>query len=165
MTVAAGFPIKRHQKFPQVGNPQGRAVTKYTPKEIEHVLPLLPPLTWGVHEVKMHQVINAQLLQLQHHRAQVGPQDFRVRVLLHLRRVRFLRVQAEALARPRAPGSTRPLLSAGLGDGCHQEGLHSDTRVVHLWSNSKKMFMYRAVGLHRSGGGKTVQTQGVIYSQ
>ena len=30
----------------------------------------------------MHQVIDAQLLQLQHDRAQVGPQDLRVRVVL-----------------------------------------------------------------------------------
>lgn len=38
--------------------------------------------TWWVHEVKVHQVIDAQFLQLQHHGAQVGPQDFWIRVVL-----------------------------------------------------------------------------------
>ena len=92
-------------------------------------------LTWRVHEVKVHQVVNAQLLQLQHHRAQVGAQDLRVRVFLHLCRVRFLCVQAEALARPRTTGSTCTLLSASFGNGSDQEGLHPDARVVHLCNN------------------------------
>lgn len=39
-------------------------------------------LTWWVHEVEMHQVINAQFLELQHHRAQIRPQDFWIRVVL-----------------------------------------------------------------------------------
>lgn len=39
-------------------------------------------LTWRIHEVKVHQIINPQLLQLQHHRAQVRPQDLRIRVVL-----------------------------------------------------------------------------------
>ena len=92
-------------------------------------------LTWRVHEVKVHQVVDAQLLQLQHHRAQVGAQDLRVCVFLHLCRVRLLRVQAEALAWPCTTGSTCTLLSTSFGNGSDQEGLHPDARVVHLWNN------------------------------
>ncbi len=39
-------------------------------------------LTWWVHEVKVHQVINTQFLQLQHHRAQIRPQNLWIRVVL-----------------------------------------------------------------------------------
>lgn len=39
-------------------------------------------LTWWIHEVKVHQVINTQFLQLQHHRAKIRPQDFWIRVVL-----------------------------------------------------------------------------------
>ena len=38
----------------------------------------------------MYQVVNAQFLQLQHHRAKVGAQDLRVRVVMHLVLVRLL---------------------------------------------------------------------------
>lgn len=92
-------------------------------------------LTWWVHEVKMHQVIDAQFLQLQHHRTQVGPQNLRVCVFLHLCCVCLLCVQPEALAWPCTSSSTCTLLSAGFGDGSHQEGLDTDARVVHLVSN------------------------------
>ncbi len=51
--------------------------------------------TWRVHEVKMDEVVDSQLLELQHNGAQVGAQDLGVRVLLHLVLVRFLRVQPE----------------------------------------------------------------------
>ena len=35
-----------------------------------------------VHEVEVHEVVDAQLLQLQHHRAQVRPQDLGICVVL-----------------------------------------------------------------------------------
>ena len=47
-------------------------------------------VTWWIHEVKVHQVVDTQLLELQHHSAQVGTQDLRVGVLLHLIRVGLL---------------------------------------------------------------------------
>ncbi len=47
-------------------------------------------VTGRVHEVKVHKVINAQLLELQHHSAQIGAEDLRVCVVLHLVLVRFL---------------------------------------------------------------------------
>ena len=43
-----------------------------------------PDLTWRVHKVEMHKVVNAKLLQLQNYSAQVGPEDLWISVLLHL---------------------------------------------------------------------------------
>lgn len=39
-------------------------------------------LTWWIHKVKMHQVINTELFQLQHNRSQVGSENLRVGVIL-----------------------------------------------------------------------------------
>lgn len=47
-------------------------------------------LTWGVHEVKMDQVINAQFLELKHHRAKVGAENLGVSIVLHFVLVGFL---------------------------------------------------------------------------
>lgn len=44
----------------------------------------IPSLTWRVHKIEMHQVVNAEFLQLQYDRAKVRSEDFRVRVVLHL---------------------------------------------------------------------------------
>lgn len=38
--------------------------------------------TWWVHKVKVHQVIDAQFLQLQHDGAEIGPQDLWICVVL-----------------------------------------------------------------------------------
>lgn len=51
---------------------------------------------------------------------------------LHFCLVSFLRVKAETLSWACATGATCPLLGRGLADGRDQEGLHSDTWVVHL---------------------------------
>ena len=80
----------------------------------------------------MDQIVNAKLLELQHHGAEVGTQDLWVRVVLHLARVRLLRVQPETLAGAGTAGAPRPLLGTGLTDGRHEQGLHTDTGVVHL---------------------------------
>ena len=61
-----------------------------------------------------HQVIDTQLLELQHHAAQVGPQDFRVGLLLQVFLEAGLCVQAETLAGLRTPGTSCPLMSASL---------------------------------------------------
>lgn len=61
-----------------------------------------------------HQVINAQLFELQHHAAQVGPQDLGVGLLLQVLLETGLSVQAKTLAGLRTPGTPRPLMSAGL---------------------------------------------------
>ena len=53
-------------------------------------------LTWWVHEVEVHQVINTQLLQLQHHRAQVRPQDLWICVVL--RQARGTRKNPESIS-------------------------------------------------------------------
>ena len=89
---------------------------------------------WGghVHEVEVDQVVDAQLLQLQHHSAEVGAEDLGVGVVLHFRLVCLLRVQTEALTGTSSPGAACSLLGAGLGDGGHEQRLHSDAGVVHL---------------------------------
>mmetsp|Transcript_14985 Transcript_14985/g.34329 ORF Transcript_14985/g.34329 Transcript_14985/m.34329 type:complete len:504 (+) Transcript_14985:753-2264(+) len=85
-----------------------------------------------VHEVKVDEVLNAELLQLQHHGAQVRAQDLGVRLFHQLLLVRLLRVQPEALARLGAACPARALVSRGLGDGGDQERLDPDARVVNL---------------------------------
>mmetsp|Transcript_6522 Transcript_6522/g.22449 ORF Transcript_6522/g.22449 Transcript_6522/m.22449 type:complete len:371 (-) Transcript_6522:170-1282(-) len=80
----------------------------------------------------MHEVVHAQLLQLQHHGAKVGPQDLWVGLLLQVPFEGALRVQPEALARPRPSRPTTPLVGARSGDWGDQKGLHPNTGVVHL---------------------------------
>mmetsp|Transcript_33474 Transcript_33474/g.99610 ORF Transcript_33474/g.99610 Transcript_33474/m.99610 type:complete len:386 (+) Transcript_33474:87-1244(+) len=63
-----------------------------------------------VHKVKVHQVLDAELLELQHDRAEVRTQDLGVRLLHQLRLVRNLRVEAETLARPGAAGAAGALV-------------------------------------------------------
>ena len=75
--------------------------------------------TWWIHEVKVYQIVDAQLLQLQHDCPQVGAKNLGIRVVLHLVLVSLLGVETEALSWLRPPGSTGPLLSTGLGDGRH----------------------------------------------
>ena len=61
-----------------------------------------------------HQVINAQLFELQHHAAQVGPQDLGVGLLLLVLFQTALCEPDKTLAGRRRPGTPRPLMSAGL---------------------------------------------------
>eukprot|EP00754_Rhynchopus_humris_P006658 Rhum_TRINITY_DN13182_c1_g1::Rhum_TRINITY_DN13182_c1_g1_i1::g.57091::m.57091 len=86
----------------------------------------------GVHPVEVHEVLNAQLLQLQHDGAEVRPQDLGVRLRDEVALERLLRVQPEALAGTRATGTARTLVGGGLRDGGDEKALHADTRVVHL---------------------------------
>mmetsp|Transcript_48960 Transcript_48960/g.116583 ORF Transcript_48960/g.116583 Transcript_48960/m.116583 type:complete len:518 (+) Transcript_48960:640-2193(+) len=85
-----------------------------------------------VHEVEVHQIVDAQLLEREHNAPQVAPQHLRVCLLLELLMERLLGVEAEALARPRAPCPPCPLVRARLGDGRDEERLDADARVVHL---------------------------------
>lgn len=88
--------------------------------------------TGRVHEIEVHEVVDAELLELKHDRAEVTAKDLGVRLLLHLRLVRLLRVQPEALAGARATCTTRTLLRARLTDRRDQQRLDADTRVVHF---------------------------------
>ena len=63
---------------------------------------------------RAHQVVDAQLFELQHDGAQVGAQDLGVGLLLQVLLEGVLRVQPEALARLRAPGAPGPLVRARL---------------------------------------------------
>ena len=63
---------------------------------------------------EVYQVINAQLLELQHNGAQVGPQDLWVGLLLQVPTKGSLCVQPEALSRLSAPSTASPLVSTCL---------------------------------------------------
>ena len=63
---------------------------------------------------RAHQVIDAELLQLQHNRAQIGAQDLWVGLLLQVLPKGRLCVQPEALSWPCAPCTPRPLMRACL---------------------------------------------------
>mmetsp|Transcript_33044 Transcript_33044/g.82292 ORF Transcript_33044/g.82292 Transcript_33044/m.82292 type:complete len:263 (-) Transcript_33044:1687-2475(-) len=70
-----------------------------------------------VHEVEVEQIVHAHRLHLEHRVPQVGPLDLGHRGGQHLVLVRRLRVQAVALAWPRASGTAGPLPRACLRDG------------------------------------------------
>lgn len=78
----------------------------------------------------MDEVIDAQLLQLQHDGAEIRTQDLGIRVLLHLVLVGLLGVQAETFPGLGSTGSAGSLLGRGLRDRGDEKGLHSDSRVV-----------------------------------
>lgn len=86
----------------------------------------------GVHEIKVDEVLDAELLELQDRVGEVGAQDLRVRLLNELLLEGLLRVQPEALSRLGTTGTTGTLLGRGLGDGGDKEGLDADARVVDL---------------------------------
>mmetsp|Transcript_79232 Transcript_79232/g.210411 ORF Transcript_79232/g.210411 Transcript_79232/m.210411 type:complete len:458 (+) Transcript_79232:652-2025(+) len=86
----------------------------------------------GVQEVKVHEVVDSQLLQRQDHDAEVGSQDLRVCLLGQLCLEGLLRVEPEALPGLRAPGSARPLRGGGLRHRRDEQGLDADPGVVDL---------------------------------
>ena len=88
--------------------------------------------TGRVHEVELHEVINAELFGLRYDGAEITAEVLGISLLLYLRLVRFLRIQAEAPAGTRAPGASGALLRARLSDRRHQQRLDVDARVVHL---------------------------------
>ena len=102
----------------------------------------MPQLTRRIHEIKVNQIVDAQLLQLQHNRAEIRAQNLRIRVLLHLAPERPLRVQAEALSRLGAARAARALLRARLRNGRHQQRLDTDARVVDLEMFTNKRRFY-----------------------
>jgi hypothetical protein len=85
-----------------------------------------------VHEVKVHEVVDAQLLQLQHDGGEVGAQNLRVRLRDQLLLERLLGVEAKALAGPRATGATGALLRAGAADRRDEQRLDAHARIVHF---------------------------------
>mmetsp|Transcript_5353 Transcript_5353/g.18121 ORF Transcript_5353/g.18121 Transcript_5353/m.18121 type:complete len:398 (-) Transcript_5353:100-1293(-) len=74
-----------------------------------------------VHEVEVHEVVDAELLELEHHGGEVGAQDLGVSLVDELLLEGPLRVEAEALAGARAARAARALVRGGLGDGRHEE--------------------------------------------
>lgn len=104
------------------------------------------PLRWP------HQVINPQLLQLQHHGAQVGAKNLRVCLLLQVLAEGLLRVQPEALARPCTPRTPRPLV-------CRRLQKCRWLCVKHVWSTEAGVLHN---GTRRQPGGvAAMQEQGL----
>mmetsp|Transcript_28058 Transcript_28058/g.70446 ORF Transcript_28058/g.70446 Transcript_28058/m.70446 type:complete len:233 (+) Transcript_28058:889-1587(+) len=87
---------------------------------------------WRVHEVKVHKVGDAELVQVEHDRPQVGPQDLGVRLLNQVLLEGVFGVEAERLSGARTAGTTGPLLGRRSGDRGHQQRLHANARVVHF---------------------------------
>ena len=81
----------------------------------------------------MHQIIDAKLLELQHHCTKVRPQDFRIGVVLHFTLISFLSIQPETFARTSTASTTCSLLGTGFRDGRHQQRFNPDTRIIHLF--------------------------------
>mmetsp|Transcript_19460 Transcript_19460/g.46953 ORF Transcript_19460/g.46953 Transcript_19460/m.46953 type:complete len:467 (+) Transcript_19460:703-2103(+) len=84
-----------------------------------------------VHEIKMHNILHSQVQQSEDHGGQIGSQNLRDVCVSQLVES-ILREQSKALPRLGSPSSPSPLLSSGLGDRGHQQGLDVHPRVVHL---------------------------------
>mmetsp|Transcript_63060 Transcript_63060/g.163796 ORF Transcript_63060/g.163796 Transcript_63060/m.163796 type:complete len:262 (-) Transcript_63060:782-1567(-) len=125
--------VRVHRKLSHVSPDLGElALVVHGPQEVQHLQSPHHGLWRGrLHEVKVHQVLHAQLLESNHHRAEIAPQDLGVSALGQLGLEGILGVQAETLPGPRAPCSAGPLHGAGLGDGRHEQRLDVRARVVH----------------------------------
>ena len=75
-----------------------------------------------------HQVINAQLFELEHHRAQVGSQNLGVGLLLQVLLEGGFSIEPEAFARLCAPSSPCPLM---------RTGLHRQERDLQHWVSTQ----------------------------
>lgn len=85
-----------------------------------------------VHKVKLDQVVDAQTLQEEHNRVQVGPLDLGRRVFVELVLVGPFGVESEALAGADAAGAPHALFGGGARAGGHDEGLHPGAGVVDV---------------------------------
>ena len=85
-----------------------------------------------VHEIEGEQVVDAHGLELEHGAREVRALDLGHRRGEHLVAVRALRVQAEALAGPRAARAASALLRLRLADGRDRQLVHTRLGVVHL---------------------------------
>mmetsp|Transcript_32112 Transcript_32112/g.68363 ORF Transcript_32112/g.68363 Transcript_32112/m.68363 type:complete len:713 (-) Transcript_32112:7-2145(-) len=85
-----------------------------------------------IHEVEVHEVVDPELFQSQHHVGHFAPQDFRICCLLQIVVEGLFGVQAEALPRAGTSRSACPLSRRGAGDGAHQQRLDAYAWVVHL---------------------------------
>ena len=94
---------------------------------VQHIL-----LRWGIHKMKLEQVLDAQRFQQQDHIGQVGALDFRKGCDQHFVFVLTLRVETEALAGSRTSGPSRALIGIGLTDGVDLQGVHTNARIVHF---------------------------------
>mmetsp|Transcript_6507 Transcript_6507/g.18711 ORF Transcript_6507/g.18711 Transcript_6507/m.18711 type:complete len:883 (-) Transcript_6507:1046-3694(-) len=83
-----------------------------------------------VHEVEVHQIVDAQALQHQHHRAKIGALDLRDGILLELVLKRPSRVQPEGLAGGCAPCAASSLQRRSSADRRDLQAEHARPRVV-----------------------------------
>ena len=96
-------------------------------ERLGHVL-----LRRGIHEIERGEVLDPERLEQQHHVRQVGALYLGDLVGQQVAMVRGLREDAVAVARPRAAGSTLPLIGVRLRDGRDLQSVHPDAWVVHL---------------------------------
>ncbi len=80
----------------------------------------------------MDEIVDAELLQLQHDGTEIRPEDFRISVFLHLVLVGLLGVKPETLAGLRSAGTTGALLSRRLADGGDEKRLDANSRIVNF---------------------------------
>ena len=80
----------------------------------------------------MDEIVDAELLQLQNDGPEIGPEDFRISVLLHLVLVGFLGVKSETLSGLRSAGTAGSLLGRGLADGRNEKRFDANSRVVYF---------------------------------
>ena len=80
----------------------------------------------------MNKIIDAEFLELQNNRAQIGAKNLRIGVLLHLVLEGLLGVESEALTGLCTTGTTGSLLRTSLRNGRDEQRLDADTRVVDL---------------------------------
>lgn len=71
---------------------------------------------------------------------------------LHFGLVGLLGVEAETLPWACPAGTPRPLLGGGFADGGNQQGLHADTRVIHLAGRRRRTVSKYPYSLTHRGG-------------
>lgn len=92
-----------------------------------------------------HQVLYSQLLELQHHIAQIAAQDFWVSLLLQVSFEAALRVQPEALARSSTPSTTTALVSRCLGE--QQTGGQIDIADTNKYTRALQLILLLVLDL------------------
>mmetsp|Transcript_52506 Transcript_52506/g.135533 ORF Transcript_52506/g.135533 Transcript_52506/m.135533 type:complete len:406 (+) Transcript_52506:150-1367(+) len=117
------------------------ALVVHGAKEVQHLEGTHHRLGRGrLHVIEVHDVVYAQLLERQHHGAQVAADDLGVCALGQLLLVAVLRVEAEALPRARPPCTTRALHCARLRDRRDQQRIHMRPGVVQALLEESRIY-------------------------
>mmetsp|Transcript_12823 Transcript_12823/g.27654 ORF Transcript_12823/g.27654 Transcript_12823/m.27654 type:complete len:661 (-) Transcript_12823:60-2042(-) len=85
-----------------------------------------------VHEIEVHQVVDPQFFERQHHVGHFAAQNFGIRRLLQIVVEALFGVQSKALSRTGSSRASRSLTRRRPRDGTDQQRLHPNPRIVHL---------------------------------